>query len=565
MSPAASWSCPAVAPTVRAFNLSSGDQLQFTGSTAHTLDASSSVGGAGSVIFSDSGGVTLAGAYAVTGGTSVTNTTTFNMVSVNLPSLTLSGGTLNGSANVTITGGTNTWSGGTMSGSGTTTVAGGATLALNGVVTLSRSLASLGTVNWTNQQVSGAGTFTNLSGGVFNANLSTGRAFAPAFDNQTGATFTHSGSVTDTFSGSFDNSGAVEVDAGTLTLSGTVAQLSGSTLTGGTWTVASGVLNLPGSNLTTIGSGASVTLSGGSASFPKLASLASIQGSFTVSGGANYTSVGLLTSTGETTVGSGSTLATASGTGFQVAGGTTFLEGGTISSNAFIGASGGGILAGTGTLNGNVVMADGVLSPGESPGILTIDGNLSMNSTTVTNIEIQGTNPATPDYDQIFVNGTVALDGTLNVTLLGGFTPMNADSFQFIINDNTDAITGTFTGLTEGTQFGVDSSSFTISYIGGTGNDAVLTAVLGGTFVVTTISDSGAGSLRQAILDANAHAGADFITFSIGTGIGLVKTITPTSALPAITDAVTIDGYTQSGARRQHQRSRGCPQYFLGD
>jgi hypothetical protein len=35
------------------------------------------------------------------------------------------------------------------------------------------------------------------------------------------------------------------------------------------------------------------------------------------------------------------------------------------------------------------------------------------------------------------------------------------------------------------------------------------------TFVVTTTSDSGAGSLRQAILDANANAGADTITFNI--------------------------------------------------
>jgi hypothetical protein len=71
-------------------------------------------------------------------------------------------------------------------------------------------------------------------------------------------------------------------------------------------------------------------------------------------------------------------------------------------------------------------------------------------------------------------------------------------------------------------------------------------AVLATTFTVTNTDDSGAGSLRQAILDANANMGADTIVFDIpGPG---VHTITPASALPIITDAVTIDGYTQPGA-----------------
>src|ERR1051325_546855 len=69
-------------------------------------------------------------------------------------------------------------------------------------------------------------------------------------------------------------------------------------------------------------------------------------------------------------------------------------------------------------------------------------------------------------------------------------------------------------------------------------------ATPGATLVVTTTSDSGAGSLRQAILDANATNGVDTINFQIGTG---AHTITPGSALPSITDAVIIDGTTQPG------------------
>ena len=70
--------------------------------------------------------------------------------------------------------------------------------------------------------------------------------------------------------------------------------------------------------------------------------------------------------------------------------------------------------------------------------------------------------------------------------------------------------------------------------------------VLGNTYTVTTTADSGAGSLRQAILDANANAGLDTIAFDIsGTG---PHTIAPSSPLPDITGAVTIDGYTQPGS-----------------
>jgi hypothetical protein len=64
------------------------------------------------------------------------------------------------------------------------------------------------------------------------------------------------------------------------------------------------------------------------------------------------------------------------------------------------------------------------------------------------------------------------------------------------------------------------------------------------TFTVTTTNDGGAGSLRQAILDANATPGADAIHFNIGSGPQLIR---PTNALPVITDTVAIDGTTQPG------------------
>lgn len=68
-------------------------------------------------------------------------------------------------------------------------------------------------------------------------------------------------------------------------------------------------------------------------------------------------------------------------------------------------------------------------------------------------------------------------------------------------------------------------------------------------FQVTTIARSGPGSLAQAIKDANARSGADEITFAIPGG-GVHKVVLDhDTALPAITDTVTIDGYTQAGAK----------------
>ena len=71
---------------------------------------------------------------------------------------------------------------------------------------------------------------------------------------------------------------------------------------------------------------------------------------------------------------------------------------------------------------------------------------------------------------------------------------------------------------------------------------------LAATFTVTTTNATGPGSLHQAILEANGNVGRDTIVFAIpGEGPHLIS---PTAAqpLPSLTQAVTIDGYTQSGA-----------------
>src|SRR5208337_642741 len=66
------------------------------------------------------------------------------------------------------------------------------------------------------------------------------------------------------------------------------------------------------------------------------------------------------------------------------------------------------------------------------------------------------------------------------------------------------------------------------------------------TFVVTNTADSGPGTLRQAILDVDAASTpGDTIDFSIASA-GF-QIIYPRSALPEITNSVTINGTSQPG------------------
>jgi trimeric autotransporter adhesin len=65
------------------------------------------------------------------------------------------------------------------------------------------------------------------------------------------------------------------------------------------------------------------------------------------------------------------------------------------------------------------------------------------------------------------------------------------------------------------------------------------------TFSVLNPADQGAGSFRQAILDANSTSGSDRIEFNIpGSGVAAIGLESP---LPALTERVTIDGWSQPG------------------
>ena len=155
--------------------------------------------------------------------------------------------------------------------------------------------------------------------------------------------------------------------------------------------------------------------------------------------------------------------------------GTTKVSAGTLlvnGSQPFSAVSvAGGTLGGTGTV-GPISGTSGTVAPGVSPGILTVVGNPALAGLTFA-VELNGLTAGT-GYDQLRVQGTPNLTGgTLNVTL--NFAPSAGSSFTIVDNDGTaDPVVGTFTGLAEGATLVVGGRTFRITYVGGDGNDVVL-------------------------------------------------------------------------------------------
>ncbi len=112
----------------------------------------------------------------------------------------------------------------------------------------------------------------------------------------------------------------------------------------------------------------------------------------------------------------------------QLSGGTVdaqFVEilGGTLRGS-------GHITTGSGSIAGQVESRGGTVAPGNGIGTLSIEGRFATAADATLAIELGGLAAGT-QHDQLIVDGTVALDGTLNVSLLG-FTPLVGNSFTIL-------------------------------------------------------------------------------------------------------------------------------------
>lgn len=145
--------------------------------------------------------------------------------------------------------------------------------------------------------------------------------------------------------------------------------------------------------------------------------------------------------------------------------------GGFVSRAVFYGSYNGGITG------GGAAFIEGDHRPGNSPGLVTFDGDLFYGGLSTLHMEIAGLTRGA-QYDAIDVLGSnISINGALDVRLLNGFVPQFGDSFLLVNNRGSNPIDGIFTGLPEGSHVFSVGGEFSITYQGGTGNDIVLMAV----------------------------------------------------------------------------------------
>lgn len=101
-----------------------------------------------------------------------------------------------------------------------------------------------------------------------------------------------------------------------------------------------------------------------------------------------------------------------------------------------------GSLGGTGTIVGNLVNS-GTISPGFSPGRLTVSGDFAQLSGGALEIEIGGSAAGT-DFDALVVQGAASLGGTLRVTFIDGYVPSAGEAFNVVEANQT---TGDFAAI----------------------------------------------------------------------------------------------------------------------
>ncbi|MCK7612261.1 S8 family serine peptidase [Roseibium sediminicola] len=133
-----------------------------------------------------------------------------------------------------------------------------------------------------------------------------------------------------------------------------------------------------------------------------------------------------------------------------------------------------GTLGGSGTVTGDVEIF-GTLAPGNSPGTLTVTGDVTLSSTANTEIDVDGTGTenGAGNFDRILVTGTGSVftaDGTITPVLRGisgsatnSFTPDVGDVFTFVqVSDGS--VAGSFDSLVQPTDGLADGTRFDVLY-----------------------------------------------------------------------------------------------------
>jgi Ca2+-binding RTX toxin-like protein len=183
------------------------------------------------------------------------------------------------------------------------------------------------------------------------------------------------------------------------------------------------------------------------------------------------------------------------------------LKGGTVTFSNALNINGGSI-EGNGSINIGVTNS-GLLNPryvsNTEFGRLTINGNYAETNSASINIQLGGSTAGT-NFDQVDINGIATFDGTLNISLLNSFTPTLGSTFDVLTYDSLSLLSNLdFTGL--------DINS-TLQFIPQWFNNKLTLKVVNKSTAtninVTTNQDvvnasDGVLSLREAVIEANQN------------------------------------------------------------
>ena len=105
-------------------------------------------------------------------------------------------------------------------------------------------------------------------------------------------------------------------------------------------------------------------------------------------------------------------------------------------------------LSGTGTITAPSVTAGGLVSPGNSPGKLTLTGNLTLLSTSSLLVELGGTTQGTT-YDFLSVGGNATIAGTLQLAFVNGFqgSALPGNTFTVLSAGGVSGLSGVFANV----------------------------------------------------------------------------------------------------------------------
>lgn len=281
--------------------------------------------------------------------------------------------------------------------------------------------------------------FVNTMGSTFDIRTDSNFGVAGAFTSfqNYGTLQKSAGMEITTLNASVTNHGTLAVRAGQLDIGG-VDNRSSMTVAEGTTLALYSVYAPAGSSLT----GAGNVIFGNYSS--EVAGLYEITGHTQVVGGVIFSSMaqtGSLLNQGVVAVVAGGHL-TVAGDYMQEPLAGTYLQDSTITVGGTLENQGG--IAGTGTINGNVLNAGRVIVGDiAATGLLTINGNFTQTVDAVLEMEFGS---ALTGYDRLVINGTATLDGTLNIMLLEDFATNLDDNYHILTYTDRAGEFGTING-----------------------------------------------------------------------------------------------------------------------